>query len=389
MTWVPLADSGSNFSFEAFDEHCSLSGSTVTTLLGPDDPGSEGWFITFDEPRRVRVSIQSFQGIGNVSDPGNPSRFYTYWDNPFGEAFVPNETFPPNAFTPNPLDTDAYSGGPPVDFLQYEAGGGGGEGGSGDRFSMLIEVWQEGPEPPSDDLPNCECEDDTSGYRTMGQLRADLMSRLGYGAQAANPPPGMAALLNSFLQDAQRQLYRRYDVLRTERFFSWPLTEGVRMYDIPDNQESCDKKLDSRKVNWVGVEKDGIWYPLLCGIPPELYSHDLSGRPERYEIRQCIEVWPLPDETRGRLIIKGRFGLEPFTEDEHHTTIDDQLVFLLALANAKAHYRQPDANNYVAQLETMMVDLVAGSHHTRRYVPGKPSRWDGVYVQPRPTVPWP
>ena len=31
--------------------------------------------------------------------------------------------------------------------------------------------------------------------RTLAELRGDLMRRLGYGAQASNPPPGMADLL--------------------------------------------------------------------------------------------------------------------------------------------------------------------------------------------------
>ncbi|GAB2619889.1 phage adaptor protein [Novilysobacter erysipheiresistens] len=245
------------------------------------------------------------------------------------------------------------------------------------------------------DSINCAC-DDTTDNATLLALRTRLMSRLGYGAQAANPPPGMAVMLNDFLQSAQVALYNRPNgVLRTERFFSWPLTVDVRLYDLPDNAEQtdpttpCTKRLDPRKVTWVGIERDGIWEPLVCGIPPELYSHDQTGRPQRYEIRQCIEVWPTPEETNGNLVVKGHFGLEAFAADTDKTTIDSELVFLLALANAKSHYGQPDANNYVQQLEVMIDNLVAGSHHTRRYVPGRDDRADGVYVQPRPSVPFP
>lgn len=236
---------------------------------------------------------------------------------------------------------------------------------------------------------NCVCSEENANA-TLAQLRGRLMSRLGYGAQAANPPPGMRDMLNDFLQSAQEALYRRYDVLRTERMFSWPLEAGVRLYDLPENAEqaTCTKQLDPRKLSWVGIERDGIWTALRCGIAPELYTHDVTGRPERYEIRQCIEVWPVPEETNGNLVIKGRFGLETFAADTDKTTIDSEPVFLLALANAKAHYGQPDANNYVAQLETMMLNLVAGSHHTRRYVPGGDDRATGVYVAPRPSVPF-
>lgn len=202
--------------------------------------------------------------------------------------------------------------------------------------------------------------------------------------------PGDAVnAVKRLIQSAQEQLYRRYDVLRTERFYSWPITAGTRLYDIPENQEECSKRLDARKISWVGIERDDIWTPLRCGIPPELYSHSLDGTPQRYEIRQCIELWPTPDETRGRLVIKGRFGLEPFTEDYHRTTIDDQAVFLLALANAKAQYGQSDGPNYTAQLETLISGLVAGSHHTRTYVPGNRRPGDRTYAIPRTTEPFP
>jgi hypothetical protein len=354
------------------------------------------------------------------------------------------------------------------------------------------------------DTIQCDC-DDTNDNRTLLSLRSELMGRLGYGAQAANPPPGMTDLLNSFLQEAQELLYRRYEVLRTERFFSWPLTAGVTLYDLPDNAEGdalptpvpaafatattggsllagtyyyrisainargetlasaetsqvvlgvatntvtvnwsavvapdgvsavtgyriygrtigterliatvglvttyidtgaitpagalpssnttsvCSKKLDPRKVSWVGAIRDEIWYPLTCGIPPTLYSHEYQNWPQRYEIRQCIQIWPAPAETLGSLVIKGRFGLAAFTADTDKVTIDDRAVFLLALANAKSHYRQPDANNYVAQLEVFIDNLVAGAHQTRRYVPGRDDRCDYIYTRPVPTVPF-
>lgn len=194
-------------------------------------------------------------------------------------------------------------------------------------------------------------------------------------------PPDAQGVVTRLLQSAQDVLYRRYVALRTERFYSWPLTVGVRMYDLPDNAEECNKRLDPRKITWVGVEKDGEWYPLRCGIPPELYTLNQTSFPQRYEIRQCIEVWPTPDETDGRLVVKGHFKPEPFVEEYHRTTIDDELVYLHALANAKAHYKQPDARNYADQMEVMLTDIVAGSHHTRRYLPGARVRT----VEPDPT----
>lgn len=225
---------------------------------------------------------------------------------------------------------------------------------------------------------NCECEEETEN-ETLAQLRRRLLIRLGYSAQADNPPPGMADLLNDFLLQSQRFLYRKYDALRTERFFTWTMEQGVRFYDLPDNDETCTKQLDPYKLTWVGVEDvNGAWYNLSKGIPPEWYtSVNFQGLPVRYEIRQCIEVFPAPSAEGYKLRIKGHFGLTSFTEDDDKTTIDSELVFLWALANAKAHYGQPDATNYANQATAYLGALVSGAHQTARYVPGT-----------RPAQPW-
>ena len=222
---------------------------------------------------------------------------------------------------------------------------------------------------------NCECESDAENNETRGELRARLMSLLGYGAQAASPPPGMADLLNNFLDQAQRLLYRRLTQFGWIRFYRWPLVGGVYLYDLPDNVDACDRKLDPRKMKWVGIHKDGIWRELVQGIDPSLYSHDVTAQwPTRYEVRQCIEVWPKPQDDGGYLVIKGAFGLQRFTEDTDKTTVNSDLVFLQALANAKAHYRKPDARLIQDQAEVMLRGIVAGEHMTARYIPGRGRR---------------
>jgi len=73
---------------------------------------------------------------------------------------------------------------------------------------------------------NCDCVDSNSN-ETLLQLRTRLMRRLGYSAQATNPPPGMAELLDDFLRDAQDQLYMKNPVLRTERLYRWTMVPGI------------------------------------------------------------------------------------------------------------------------------------------------------------------
>lgn len=223
---------------------------------------------------------------------------------------------------------------------------------------------------------NCEC-DDTTGFSTLQELRERMMVRLGFAAQVANPPPGMEALLNDFLQSAQRFLYQKYPGVR-QRIFTWTMLPYVRYYDLDDNDESCTKKLNALKRSWVGIEDtNGTWYELADGIPPEFYtSVQNPGLPTRYEIRQCIEVFPAPDVSY-RLRIKGHFELQSFSSNTDATTIDSELVFLWALANAKAHYNKPDAGEIASQAREYLGTLVGDSHGTNRYVP-----------RTRPRAPW-
>lgn len=69
--------------------------------------------------------------------------------------------------------------------------------------------------------------------KTLYQLRRSVIRRLGYSAQVDAPPPGMAELINEFLQDAHEQIWYRYHQLRQQRWWSIAITQGNRHYDIP------------------------------------------------------------------------------------------------------------------------------------------------------------
>lgn len=209
---------------------------------------------------------------------------------------------------------------------------------------------------------------------TLASLRARILRRLGFSNQATNPPPGMAALINDFLFDAQSQLYRMYPALHTRRFFRWKLVPGQRFYSLLDNDDDvlANYHMDpSKQIYWVGVQDTrNVWYPMIEGIPPQLYTMSTKPwRPARYEIRGALEIYPLPDQTYF-LWMKANFGLLSFQNDGDYTTIDSNLVFLHALALAKAHYGQPDANNIESLANTYRGNLIAGTHATGHYVPG-------------------
>ena len=228
---------------------------------------------------------------------------------------------------------------------------------------------------------NCECEDDdpAAPRSTLAQLRRRMMIRLGFAASADNPPPGKLLEIDDHLQSAQRFLYQKVASFRQKRIFRWPLVEGVRFYDLGGNDDECDKPMLAETVEWVGISRGGDpvtgrgeeWQPLICGISPDLYSGGIQNSwPTHYEIRQCIEVWPAPGPDAGYLRIKANFGIGRFTEPTDKTTIDSEIVFNFALARARADAGKLGAKDYDNLVQSMIGDINAGSHHTRRYVPG-------------------
>jgi hypothetical protein len=95
---------------------------------------------------------------------------------------------------------------------------------------------------------NCACEEESDNL-TLAEYRQKLLIRAGFAAVASNPPPGVAELFNTFLQDAQEVLYRKYPALETRRFFHWDLVEGQRFYGLRDDtKEGCLVNLEPYKT---------------------------------------------------------------------------------------------------------------------------------------------
>lgn len=221
---------------------------------------------------------------------------------------------------------------------------------------------------------NAEIMDEVVPTETLAALRTDILIELGFASQASNPPPGMALLVNSWLSRGQKYLYRRYSQLHTRRMFRWKINPGQRFYSLLDNDENVlgNFQMDpTKQIEWAGIQDTrNVWYPLTEGIPPQLYTMITKPwRPARYEIKQCIEIYPAPDQTYF-LWMKAHFGLMAFTADDNTTTIDATLLFLHVLSIAKAHYGQPDANNIQAMANAYRKELVAGTHGTKKYIPG-------------------
>ena len=139
--------------------------------------------------------------------------------------------------------------------------------------------------------------------------------------------------------------------------------------------------LDPRQVTWVGMSQGDVsWRPLRKGVPPTAYTNQVNGIPEFYDIRQAIELWPAPRDSTWLLHMRGYFQPAPFEVDTDVATIDWQAIYLQTVADAKATikvngkplFSQDEINLARAEAKTYVGDLIAGTHGTRRYVPGEP-----------------
>lgn len=218
---------------------------------------------------------------------------------------------------------------------------------------------------------NCACGTDPYGNVTLAEIRHDVIVGLGYAAQVDNPPPGMSDLVDSWVKSSHKFLYRKYRALHTKRYYSWPMVVGTRLYGITASAATgCNIVLDPSRIEGVWCEDlNGTFTKLTAGIPAFFYtSVGNTGIPSRYEIRQCVEIYPAPAGEYTLWMLAHALGR--FTEDDDISTIDSELVTQWALARGKAHYGQDDAKDVAAMALDYLRDLVRGTHTTKQYIPG-------------------
>lgn len=197
-------------------------------------------------------------------------------------------------------------------------------------------------------------------YRTLGDLRGDLLARVGMGAQGASGTS--QPLLNSFLRNGQTQLYWAQNWKHLTSYEDKTIGVGQNLLDYPT---ACER---DRRVLRVESVYGGQWRRVPEGIETEHWSTmDTQGYPVRVELLQQVLVYPKADQ-----LYTVRFwyvaDLDRFAQDSDRASLDDEMILLHALTNAKAHYRHPDAAQYQGQLAELMASLR-----------GQSLRRDGVY----------
>lgn len=220
-------------------------------------------------------------------------------------------------------------------------------------------------------------------YKTLGELRAALRARLGFGGTGA-ATGSTDEILNSFLQSAYAHVYEMQDWKKMITYDDVSVGMGQNLIDYPAgaNPDRLWTPPGSKSPIW--VEYSGSWLPLEEGIPAAAWDtmDDQNTYPMRYELLDQILFWPVANALYPLKIWYVK-SMSRFTQDNDRPLVDDNLIFLHALMNAKAHYKQPDAGNYVDQWNAMVAKIAGHSIGQNAVV--RRSRPDDTPL-PRPVV---
>lgn len=228
---------------------------------------------------------------------------------------------------------------------------------------------------------------------TLANLRTQLSKRLGFGSQANTAGP-FQDLLTAALIDAHEQLVIQYVWPEERRDWIFALLAGQTLYKLPVSTDA--RTPDPERIIAVSVQVNSIWSPPLHrGVDPALYTIITNGIPTRYDIAHgngaalpdgigptdpVLEVWQAPATTYN-LRIRAYAMPRAFAADADTSTVDSRLLFLMTLANMKAHYGQPDASSIANQLQLRLRKLRARNHNGQTY-----RRQDDWTPSPQPVI---
>ncbi len=182
----------------------------------------------------------------------------------------------------------------------------------------------------------------TSREGTLGSMMTELKARLGFVTQGASSKL-IDPLLKSFLQEGHEYVYEQFGAPLLKKRTTIMLQKGSKLYDCHNDIE--DENFEPAMIESICVyDTETSFNELRQGITELMRCDDITPTvPERYDILDGqIELWPTPDDAY-RMVVIYRPGLTRFTQPADHACVPSRLVFLYALASAKAHYQHPDA----------------------------------------------
>lgn len=193
----------------------------------------------------------------------------------------------------------------------------------------------------------------TSRHRTLGELMTELRTRLGFVTQGSAAKSN-DAVIKSFLQEAHEYVFGELEPPAMRKKTIVKLRAGSVFYDWHNDQE--DEQIDPGRVisMWI-IVSGNIREPLTQGITEYDRSFDsLREQPQKYDnLNGQIEIWPTPEEEYD-MLIEYTADRARFDRASDRPSVPDRLVFLYALATAKAHYRHSDAQAAAQTFQNML-----------------------------------
>ena len=206
--------------------------------------------------------------------------------------------------------------------------------------------------------------------KTLGEMMTDLKARLGFVTQGAGSKL-VDPILKSFLQEGQDYVFDQLDAPLSVKRTEIKLVPGSKLYDFHNDVE--DEDIDPHFVESIDVyETDTSIVHLAQGIREAHRCEAQLDRscPRRYDtLNGQIEVWPTPDQNY-RMVVRYREGPARLERAEDRPSVPSQLVFLYALASAKAHYGHADAQTAGQIFQQSLRSARSRRHENRRYFVG-------------------
>ncbi len=216
--------------------------------------------------------------------------------------------------------------------------------------------------------------------KTFGELLTELRARLGFVTQGSASKAN-EAVLKSYLQEAHEYVYGELDPPALKMRSIVNLEANSNLYDWHDDKR--DTPIEPGQVLSIWVKSsDTTRRQLSQGITEADRSNEsIRAEPQKYDtIDGQLELYPIPDQAY-ELIIEHIAGKARFDRASDRPSVPDRLVFLYALANAKAHYRHPDAQVPAKAFEVMLGKAKTKQKENTRYVAASMSESVSVNVQ--------
>ena len=217
--------------------------------------------------------------------------------------------------------------------------------------------------------------------KTLDNLRTELQTRLGFAASGSvsfrNKP-----IIESFINQAYEEVYRQYADYKLVTENVIPIGLGQEYVDLP-----ADVDVTRRLEVHLRIPGEYNDRTLTRGLPENLRentaypphghvvtpNYNAINYPNWYTNNYDIEdgkirLFPVPDQDNWYLRLNYIKALQELTQGTDTIDLDYQSVFLLSLANAKAHYNQQDATAIGRQYEARIKKIRASEHDGMRYV---------------------